>query len=155
MGSPVERIRRRYASSTTESCSENRCSLGLNGLAPESLAIIDGAEYQRAQRFSEKLCDRLVFMATDGLVVAVVELKGGGHLNMSAAIRQIQNGLTIVANIVGSCAVEGWYPVLAHRGRITPPMMKVLRNRPVQFRGKRKAVLRKRCGTQLATILGA
>ena len=153
MGSPVERIRRRYASSTTESCSEDRCSLGLNGLAPESLAIIDGAEYQRAQRFPEKLCDRMVFLAGRGLVIAAVELKGGRNLDVSTAIEQIQNGLTVAGDILRGCVVKDWIPMLMYSGRMTPRVANVLRTRRVRFRGERKIVDRKDCGTQLVTVL--
>lgn len=126
----------------------------LDGLDPESLAIIGGTQFQSEECFLEKLCDRMVFLAEDGLVVAAVELKGGRNVDVSTAIEQIQNGLAVIADILESRAAKGWYPILMYSGRMTPPRVKVLRAKRVRFKGRKKAVVKRDCGTQLATIPG-
>ena len=118
-----------------------------------SQVIIHGSKYQNVEGFTEKLCDRIVFCSVDGLILAAVELKGGQNVRMSEAIAQIQNGLSVANDILAGRPVDDWVPLLLFSGRMRSDETRLLRNRPVQFRGQRKVVEKRKCGTLLSAVL--
>jgi hypothetical protein len=116
MQDTIESIRRNHPDCLTRSCREKQCRLQLDGVSPASLAIIHGTQYQKNHRFTEKLCDRIVFCEEYGFVLAAVELKSGGTIHLSDAITQIQNGLRIAGDILGGRPVAQWFPLLLYNG---------------------------------------
>ena len=118
-----------------------------------SRAIIHGAKYQETERFTEKLCDRLVFCREDRFILAAVELKGGGNVRMSQAIDQIQNGLRVAKDILKGRPVDDWVPLLLYSGRMRLNETRLLQSRSVEFRGERKVVVKRDCGTRLSAVL--
>lgn len=149
----IQNIRQNHVSCITKSCQENKCRLQLDGVSPTSLAIIHGAKYQKSNSFTEKLCDRIVFCGEHGLIMAAVELKGGKNVNISDAREQIQNGLRIAESILGVHPVTEWFPLLLYNGGMHPDETRLLRAKSVEFRGERKNIDKRNCGTRLSTVL--
>ena len=149
----IESISRRYAACLTRSCSERGCGLQLDVGGPGSRVIVHGTKYQKTKGFTEKLCDRIVFCRANGLILAAVELKGGGTIRMSQAIAQIQNGLRVANDILEGRPVDDWVPLLLYSGRMRLNETRLLQNRSVQFRGQRKVVEKRNCGTPLSAVL--
>ena len=149
----IEEIRDGYADCMTQSCKEGRCSLRLDDVDPASLAIISGTEYQKTKSFTDKLCDRILFCGERGLILAAVELKGGKNVDMSAAIKQIQNGLSVADAILGKHTVSDWYPLLLYSGSVGANGTRLLKNKSVKFKLERKNVMKLGCGTSLSSIL--
>ena len=149
----IESIGRRYAACLTRSCSERGCGLQLDVGGPRSRVILHGTKYQKTKGFTEKLCDRIVFCRANGLILAAVELKGGGTIRMSQAIDQIQNGLRVANDILAGRPVDDWVPLLLYSGRMRSDETRLLRNKPVGFRGERKVVEKRDCGTRLSAVL--
>ena len=149
----MESIGRRYAACLTRSCSERGCGLQLDVGGPRSRVIVHGSKYQEAERLTEKLCDRIVFCRANGLVLAAVELKGGRNVRMSQAIDQIQNGLRVAKDILKGRPVDDWVPLLLYSGRMRLNETRLLQSRSVEFRGERKVVVKRDCGTRLSAVL--
>lgn len=153
MDDPVDVVLQNHANCLTKSCRERGCVLSLHGLDIHSLAIIHGTKYQRQNNFTNKLCDRILFCSQSGCFVAAIELKGGNNINLSNAIQQIQNGLKVADGILQDCTVVDWFPLLVYRGHFGPAETRLLRNKTVEFRGKRKSVIRRHCGSELIEVL--
>ena len=134
MQDTIESIRRNHPDYMTRSCRENQCRLQLDDVSSASLAIIHGTKYQRNYRFTEKLCDRIVFCEEYGFVLAAVELKSGGTIHLSDAITQIQNGLRVAGDILGNRPVAQWFPLLLYNGSMKPNETRLLRTKSVKFR---------------------
>ena len=153
MQDTIESIRRNHPDCLTRTCRENRCRLQLDGVSPASLAIIHGTKYQQKHRFTEKLCDRIVFCREHGFVLAAVELKSGGTIHLSDAITQIQNGLRVAGNILGNRPVAQWFPLLLYSGSMKPNETRLLRTKSVTFREEQKIVEKRNCGARFSAIL--
>ncbi len=153
MQGPIDRIIHDFSSSTTKSCNENKCALHLDGVNHESLAIIHGTKYQKNHKYHKKLCDRILFCNKHGFFIAAVELKGGKNIHMKEAIDQIQNGLEVAANMLRNHPVGEWFPLLLYSGSMHPMGTKLLLNNRVTFRGERKTIIKRDCGTRLSTVL--
>ena len=149
----VESISRRYATCLTRSCRERGCGLQLDVGGRGSRVIVHGTKYQKVERFTKKLCDRIVFCRANGLILAAVELKGGGTIRMSQAIEQIQNGLRVADDILEGRPVDGWVPLLLYSGRMRLNETRLLQNRRVKFRGEPKVVVKRDCGARLSAVL--
>lgn len=149
----IDHIRRTYTDCTAPSCKEKNCALQLDNATPNSLAIIHGTKYQKAYGLVEKLCDRMVFCAQHGFILAVVELKGGGNIKMSDAIQQIQEGLAVADSILDGRPVAQWLPVLLYGGSMKPYETKLLQSKSVKFREERKVIIKRDCGAKLSAIL--
>ena len=153
MQDTIESIRQNHPDCLTRTCRENRCRLQLDGVSPASLAIIHGTKYQQKHRFTEKLCDRIVFCGERGFVLAAVELKSGGTIHLSDAITQIQNGLRVAGDILGNRPVAQWFPLLLYNGSMKSDATRLLRNKSVVFRDQRKNVEKRSCDTRFSEIL--
>ena len=154
MKNTIESIRRNHPDCLTRSCRENQCRLRLDGVKPASLAIIHGTKYQKNHHFTKKLCDRIVFCGEHDFVLAAVELKGGRTIRrMSAAISQIQNGLRVAGDILGTRPVAQWFPLLLYSGSMKPEEIRLLRTESVVFRGEPKIVEKRGCDTRFSEIL--
>lgn len=153
MQDTIESIRQNHPDCMTQSCREKQCRLRLDGVSSASLAIIHGTKYQKNRHFTEKLCERIVFYGEHGFVPAAVELKGGGTIRMSEAIRQIQNGLHIAGDILGNRPVAQWFPLLLYNGSMKPSETRLLRTKQVKFRGEPKNVEKRSCDTRFSEIL--
>jgi hypothetical protein len=153
MQDTIESIRRNHPDCMTRSCRENQCRLQLDDVSSASLAIIHGTKYQRNYRFTEKLCDRIVFCEEYGFVLAAVELESGGTIHLSDAITQIQNGLRVAGDILGNRPVAQWFPLLLYNGSMKPNEPRLLRTKSVKFRDEPKNVEKRGCGTRFSEIL--
>ncbi len=151
----IEYICRTFGQCVTRSRGERGCSFQLDGIDRKSVVIIHGSKYQKKYKFQNKLCDRVVFWDSHCLNLAAVELKGGKTVRLSQAMQQIQNGLSVATNILGNRRVEEWLPVLLYSGSMHPQMTKVLLAKSVEFRGTRKNVVKRRCGTRLDTLVSS
>lgn len=150
MQDPIQYLRGKYHICVTGSCKERRCGLSLD---ISDRVIIHGSKYQELYHSGEKLCDRIIFCRHRGFILAAVELKGGGKIDMADAIEQIQQGLTLAENeMLENQSVSDWFPILLYSGRMKYDI-DVLRKRSVQFRGARKNVIRKDCGSSLSEII--
>ena len=153
MQDTIESVRRNHPDCLTRSCRENRCRLQLDGVNPASLPIIHGTKYQKNHRFTEKLCDRIVFCGERDFVLAAVELKSGGTIHLSDAIMQIQNGLRVAGDILGDRPVAQWFPLLLYSGSMKPSETRLLRTKSVKFRGEPKNVEKRNCDSRFSEIL--
>ena len=150
---PIQYIRQSYPDCITQSCQEGGCSLRLDGFSRASMAIIHGGRYQEENKFTEKLCDRIVFCGEHGLTLVAVELKGGRDIRLSEAIEQVQNGLRTAKTILGTRPVVEWLPVLLYSGRMHSSETRLLRTKSVEFRGRRTNIIKRDCNTQLTTFM--
>lgn len=154
MPQPLERIGNDFHDCLTSSCSENKCALVRSGMSEAQWKIVHGTRYQKSRRFSQKLCDRIVFYAWKGFYVAAVELKGGKNLDVMDAREQIQNGLEITQDAVQHDAVTDWFPLLFTARKLTLLELKLLVKNPVSFKDQPpKVVIRRDCGTSFRNII--
>lgn len=149
----IDYILRNYADCTTPSCGEKGCRLQLDGIRGRPRAIVHGTKFQKSKKFRGKLCDRIVFLGGKNLTVAAVELKGSGNVDMSEAVEQIQNGLSVADDILRGRPVTRWFPVLLYSGRMVSADTKLLLNKGVTFRGDSQQVVKRDCGTRLSAVL--
>ena len=146
-------IRQDHHYCITHSCSDRGCSLQLDGVDRASLAIINGTQYQNYHISAQKLCDRIVFSRDRGFLLLAVELKSGKNVRVSDAIKQIQNGLTIAENMLGTQTVSAWFPTLLFDGRLAQDDANLLRTKQVRFRREPKVIIKRNCGTRLSALL--
>lgn len=151
MRDPIPAIALEYGDCTARHCRENRCNLSLNGIGDR--VIIHGSRYQERYRYDRSLCDRIIFAQHDGFVLSAVELKSGRSIELSRAVNQIQNGLTVAQEILENREVTEWIPLLLYSGRITPHELQILDLRTVRFRGERKRVIKADCGAMLREVI--
>ena len=140
----------------TDSYEDEGCQIDVSGFNPGSLTTIHGTKHQSCSKHQRpgRLCDRLIFgrLASRDFVCAA-ELKGGKTLDASVAIGQIQSGLALAHNVLGSRPTVEWYPLLFYGGRSRGHGLKLLRTKPVSFGGKKKLVDRVDCGSSLSGCL--
>lgn len=151
----LERISQEFDDCITDSCYEHGCRLRLDGIAARDLAIIDGSQYQAKYNYHERLSDRIVFCGSRNLSVAIVELKGGSSIHMTRAITQIKNGLEVAGQILDGANISSWVPLLLYSGGLNSTELKLLRTTLVTFRGSRKLIVKRDCGTQLSSVIDA
>ena len=133
---------------------EKGCRLNLERINRASLVMLHGSRYQEAHGYRRKLCDRIIFGDRNGVsFICVVELKGGKNVNLSEALEQIQNGLNVAQEFLGSRSAGEWYPLLLFDGRMGGAGTTKLRGRGVSFRQEFRAVTKRRCGSALVDIL--
>ena len=141
----------------TRKSGERNCSLNMRGFDPPSVVMLDGSKYQREHSYGERLCDRIVFGRWEGTdFVCAAELKGGGNLDVSEAIQQIQNGLSVAASLLSGHEVENWFPVLLFRGGLRAIGTTKLRTRLVTLPTRQRnplEIIKRDCGSCLAAIL--
>ena len=141
----------------TRRSGERNCSLNTRGFDSSSLVMLDGTRYQRAHSYSDKLCDRIVFGRwEDTNFVCAAELKGGRNLDVSEAIQQIQNGLSVAASALYHHEIDNWFPVLLYRGGLGAIGTTKLRTRLVTLPTRHTnslEVIKRDCDSSLAAIL--
>ena len=146
-------IRRRSSCCLSPSCAEKGCIL----ILPENhgeVACINGSFYQAHHKVVGKLCDCLVFWSPAGRdIFAPTELKGG-RAKATECLMQLQNGAHLAQTLLGAAYQQIHFePLLVHKRGINPIEYKILRNRRVTFRKKRRLVRVVKSGTQLASVV--
>ena len=137
-----------------DECQDEGCELVPDGLDPKQLVIIGGTNYQAQLRFTARLCDFVCFGGDGQRFICAAEFKGGGNVEMQRTVDQIQNGLNVADNNVGEHTVDSWFPLLLHGTQILPWRMdRFLLANQVEFRGERKRIQAKPCGSQLKPIV--
>ena len=129
-------------------CQKQGCALDMAGIPEDNRVIVDCDEYKARSSFDDRICDYIVLCCTDDYRVAVVEMKSGAPDHVRNAIDQIRSGVKVTP-------VHQFLPLLLHGGRISSQELKVLRNSPVAFRGKKYRVDQKRCGSSLMDIFSS
>ena len=135
-------------------CEDQGCELVLDGFDPDLLAIVGGTNYQSKHRFTERLCDFIVFGDDGQRFVCAVELKGGGNFRPNQAFDQMQNGLNVADDNAGKHTIDSWFPLLLYGGQIRPwRKFRFFLANQVEFRGERKTIQAEPCGSVLKPIL--
>ncbi len=157
MAQIVKRVREEHRGCClTTNCRERACSMGLRGFDGNSLAIIHGSRYQRAHRFTLRLCDRIIFSSEYDGFVGAVELKSGRSLpKLSPVIDQIRGGLLVAEQLLNGHPVPDWYPILAYSGHMGPTSGTALRANAslVRFQDSSRQVIRRDCNSELAFVV--
>ena len=102
-----------------------------------------------AVRHAGKIADCAILWKNKDLF-AVVELKGGHRISASHVAQQIQGGVCLVDKLAGSQQIADFYPVLMYRG---PDPTRALRGKLIEFRGLKRSIIPKRCGSRLSDII--
>ena len=143
----------RFSNCLSTSCRERQCGLRLDSLRRSSMVIIDGRKYQELFRFSESLCDRIVFHMEGNTTVAVVELKSG-RLDAQQSTKQLINGAQIAEDAMGSAYRANNFLPMVLRGRRTHTAeLKVLGNAKLRFQDKEYSIILERCESSLKSII--
>lgn len=142
----------------TRDCEDEGCRVDLSGINPDSLVILHGEQYRDAHGDrNTRIADRLALLDRPGLVVAVMELKGGRRwIPLTDAVEQIQMGMKAAEELLFGYEVAAWYPLLISSCRRLPQyrqQLHIQRNR-VSFRHERPKVIEwKDCDSHLDAML--
>ncbi len=138
----------------TDRCSEEGCSVSLDGIQPANRVVVDCREFKRRFRYSDRLCDCVVICDLNDISVSVIELKSGG-IDASQVIGQIRNGTRLVEEWIGGANVRTFLPLLVHSKGIHAKQWNVLRKKQnkIVFGGKAFPVSTARSGSSLKEVL--
>ena len=144
-----------YHKCTSSHCNDAGCRIKLDRLYSHHI-IISGTKYQQCLGYSEPLCDFIVFDSdcSNELRVFTVELKGGNVelQDIRKAHTQLQNGASIVENMVGNTSVTAFYARLAKGKNVNVMVPKFLRleKYKVRFRQFSVEIALIRCDSSLS-----
>ena len=106
---------------------------------------------KRVFRQRGRICDCAVLWKDEGFIAAV-ELKGGRkNVNISQIVEQLQKGFDLLEQVTASQQVENFVPILLYRGRRDPTP--ALRDKRIRFRGNKRRIVARPCGSRLTSIL--
>ncbi len=150
----LKRLRKMLQSCVCRSCHEGGCELVLGSLSKQCL-VVDANKYREQHPdCGSRLCDRFIFHnpSSDGLVLAVVELKSG-RVHASVAIEQVENGAKVIECLVRDYRSGRFLPLVLYGRRTPPSEMKVLASRKIVFQGRKHRVAIANCGSHLRKIM--
>ena len=132
-------------------CRERGCSVRLP--ASGWCVCLRGSDYQRKHGWDGPLCDCLILWSHEQETVAgAVELKSGA-VDASEAIRQLQAGADVLAELAASMPVTTFVPVVVHGRRIRAIDMRAIAAHAITFRGKRWPISVEPCGKPFVEIV--
>lgn len=140
----------------TGHCQDENCGVDLSGINPDSLVILHGENHRDAHGDRRtQMADRILFTDRQGIVVAVIELKGGTSDPTREAVGQIRMGMKAAENLLEGCQVTNWYPLLIFSGSRKPDRVLYLqlKRNLIEFRGEFKTIIWRNCGSSLDDIL--
>lgn len=135
-------------------CRREGCSVSLIG-APQNRLIIDCDHRCSPVDRNQEHCDYLFFAdENDGMSWFVpMELKRG-QINVGKVVRQLQAGARTVESLIPQNGEVRFRPTAAHRG-IHSQQRRLLKLRPVHFRGRSVIVRLLPCGAPMTQVLNA
>lgn len=134
-------------------CRCKGCRLKLDGVASsDGMTVLDADKYGGLTGHAGKQCDCLVFVTTQRLLAASVELKSGTFRGSEVA-EQLQAGADQIGTLAGRRNVGQFFPILLHGEVKHASEVKSLLRQGVTFRGTRYSIIRGRCGSSLRDIL--
>ena len=144
-------IEKQFKSSVRKTCSDAGCTLKLNDLTDH--IVLKGEEIFKGK----PICDCIIFVKGSKLLAGVVELKSK-TVDVSQVRLQLANGLKFVFETLKKCSIGSkpepikcYVIVLAKKWRKSE--FNVIKNRKIEFQGKKYFILPKRCGTSLSDII--
>lgn len=130
------------------SCCENNCHLELAGLS-RSVNVLDLNRLKQTLRIKGRISDCAVLW-NEKQIFAIVELKGGqAAITIDRVVAQIQGGLDALDGITWDQHVHDFYPILMYHGKDPTP---ALRGQLVVFRGTKRRIIPKECGSRLSSV---
>ena len=144
----MDGIKRDFAHALRSRCSENRCTLGLAGLRERVILKGDNIHQDR------RMCDCIVFMVDDSVIVGIVELKGK-TVHASEIIDKLANSSEVALKIIEKYAANHIRPEFYHlvlslsqRGIELKKIKKGIR-----VRGRKHEITSRRCGTSFSDVI--
>ena len=118
------------------------------------MACISGSQYQSHHRMTTRLCDFIIFWSfSERDILAPVELKGG-RVKATTCLEQLQNGAGLAHTLLDATYQKiRFVPLIVHRGGFSANDIRILRQRRVSFRGKRRLAGLVKSGTHLASAV--
>ena len=145
----IDCVRQQAPLAVVPECSEEGCELRMNGL--RNYIVLKG---ELARRDIE-ICDCIIFLEGNPLIVALVELKGK-TVHASAVVTKLTNGTNAALEILANSDTRQRpifrHLVLAkrwHRGT----EFRVITSRRIHAAGKKYLILPKPCGFSLAQAI--
>lgn len=138
----------------SRSCKKKGCSLLLASCSFTDIVIIDCDKYKRQIKFTDQLCDYILFCKGSDMTVAALELKGG-RLDADTAFDQVKSGSQLAEQMAATCQVTEFYPIVLY-GRNTNSMETRLfrkKDKRIAFIGRFYSVILEKCGAELRTIV--
>lgn len=134
-------------------CRCKGCRLKLEDVVSSGgMTVLDADKYGGLTGHEGKQCDCLVFVTTQRLIAAAVELKSGGF-RVSEVAEQLQSGADQIDTLSEGLNVGQFFPILLHGKVKHASEVKSLRRKGVTFRGTRYSIIREKCGSYLRDVL--
>lgn len=133
-----------------DSCCEGSCSIDLTGRTQDIYVLDLNCVKIRAQ-IPGRISDCAILWK-NRQIFAVIELKGGHtQTNVKQVVDQIQAGIDAIASLTWDQHLHDFYPILMYRG---PDPSRALRGKLVKFRGQKRRIIPRSCGSRLRDIPG-
>ncbi len=114
------KLRRHWPSAVVRQCRCEGCRLKLDGVASsDGMTVLDADKYGGLTGHAGKQCDCLVFVTTQGLIAAAVELKSGAFRGSEVA-EQLQSGADQINTIAGTRKVGQFFPTVGFLQTLRP-----------------------------------
>ncbi len=136
-----------------DSCKDGDCNLYFTGIDRNLLTIVACEKCARFFPINQPKPDFIVQYRTGSeLIVAVVEMETS-EIDAREVREQIYAGTRFVHERIGSNKIGRVLPILLHRGHFHSQETRILRQRPIEFRGKKPLIILEGCDAQLMTII--
>jgi len=134
-----------------QKCCESRCTLRLDDLRP--FILLKGEKVRPQQR----MCDCIVFLERDSLIMAMAELKSG-TVDVSQVVEKLRNGSRAAIAIVHAASgtqrdIGACFVVLARRWHRSEHKLLTHKSNRIRVEGTKHPILPRRCGTRLSGLL--
>ena len=133
-----------------------QCRVNLADVSEDDRVVVDLDKIFPAGQEGKNQCECVLFYFNDtgNFVVVPIELKGGGNVDASEAVRQLKGGAAFATDHIPSRSKSICHPVLFHNG-ISRAEVRQLKNNQskIHFRGKSSEIKTARCGGKLSDVL--
>lgn len=133
-----------------------RCSTDLTGVSERDRVVVDLDKVFPSGQEGENQCECVLFYFDDAenFIVVPIELKGGGNVGASEAVKQLKAGAAFAIDYTPRSVKSVCHPVLFHNGISRAEVRQLNKSQSrVRFRGKSFEIKTARCGDKLVDVL--
>ena len=151
----LDDIDKAYRFAKQHECCENDCSLNLGSLS--NYTILKGEKLARSMRKHTKMCDCLIFISKNKLIILLVELKHTTNLDDTEISGKFETGVAIVNQVLKEQKVSQTpkiFPILLSKSLSSSlATYALVTNIRVCINGQKKSLRCKECNCSLNDIL--
>jgi hypothetical protein len=145
-------MQERFKQAIDNDCKNSGCQLKISDIDKKLITIINCDRFANIIKYTGKICDFFIFLTLGNSCLAIVEMKSK-NIEPLKAIKQLQEGVSKVDDIITWNIPVSYYPILLHKGGMHPNDYKILGKERITIKGNRMFIIVEKCGSYLSKII--